>query len=204
MISCTTELGGKAPVIVFNDADLQAAVNGAAFASFIASGQTCVAGSRILLQKDVAPLFLEKLVEKVSKIQMGDPMNTDTQLGPLINKEAVERCTRFVERALQQGANLLYGGYKPPKNTLPQVCQEGYYFHPTLLTNVTPEMDIFQQEVFGPVVAITTFETVQEALNLANNSDFGLAASVWTRDISLAHSFVQDLDVGLVWIKYVS
>jgi acyl-CoA reductase-like NAD-dependent aldehyde dehydrogenase len=192
LIECIAELGGKAPVLVFKDANIQDAVNGAAFAAFIASGQTCVMGSRILVQDSVYDEFLEKFKLKIAKITMGNPLDMKTMMGPVISQQSRIRIHAHVLHALSQGAKLQAGGYIPD--------MVGHYYPPTCL-EVTPDMDVFHKEVFGPVVCITPFSTVSEAIKLANDSEFGLACSIWDQDFKNALSVSQKIDTGIVWIN---
>eukprot|EP00605_Chrysophyceae_sp_TOSAG23-4_P001833 GSChrysophyteH1.ASY1.ANO1.2023.1 assembled CDS len=178
--SVITELGGKAPMLIFEDADLDQAVNGAAFATFVASGQTCIMGARVLIHESKYDEFLSKLSEKAKKIRLGNPFDMTTQMGPVISGPSRERITGLVDRAKAAGA-LVHAGGKSP--------------------SVKNNMEIWKEEVFGPVVVAIPFKTEEEAIFLANDSPFGLAAAVWTRDVMRAHRVAEEMDVGIVWIN---
>jgi phenylacetaldehyde dehydrogenase len=193
LVECIAELGGKAPVIIFEDADMQSAVNGAAFAAFIASGQTCVMGSRILVHKSIHDEFVERLIKKVSKIRIGSPLDLQTQMGPVITKQQQSKIHDFVKQAVKEGCMIAHGGNP--------IERPGYFFEPTIITNCTSSNTVFKEEVFGPVVCVVPFENENDAVSLANDSEFGLAASVWTANIKRAHRFVNRLDVGIIWIN---
>lgn len=192
------ELGGKSPNIVFEDADFETAVTGAMAGIFGASGQTCIAGSRLLIQRSIADRFLSRLAERVRAIRLGDPMAAETEMGPVCFRGQQDKIKGMVDRAIAAGASAFVGGEIPEDDP---ALAGGYFYLPTILTGVTPEMEIARDEVFGPVLAVLPFDTEEEAIKLANSTRFGLAAGVWTRDISRAHRMAQELESGIVWIN---
>ncbi|WOP19541.1 aldehyde dehydrogenase [Raineyella sp. LH-20] len=197
LIPVTAELGGKAPVIVFDDAPLDDAVAGALFASFIATGQTCVQGSRILVQDTAYDAFLARLLERVGGLRLGDPADTATQIGPLVSAVQRDRVASAVEQARAQGVTVAAGGRVPEDPAL----AAGQYYLPTILTEVTTSHDIWRQEVFGPVAVVVPFHDEEDAIRLANDADFGLAGSIWTHDTARGLRMVDRLDIGIVWIN---
>ncbi|KAI8648287.1 Glutarate-semialdehyde dehydrogenase DavD [Fusarium keratoplasticum] len=184
------ELGGNAPFIVFNDADLDLAIEGAMFCKFRCSGQTCVCANRIYVQKDVAQAFTAKLVEKVKTLQMGGGLDKTTTQGPLVNKAAVTKVQEHVQDALSRGAKVAIGGKAPDA--------PGYFFEPTVLSGVTQDMIVSKDETFGPLAPIFEFETEEDAIRLANNTEFGLAGYFFSRDISRVMRVARKLKVGMV------
>lgn len=191
----TFELGGKAPVVVFDDVDVDRAVNGAAFAMFVATGQTCVAGARAVVHRSIYDEFKEKLVSKIEKLRIGDPSDPATQVGPVVSRQQLERVERYVKSGLDEGASLVCGGSRPAG------FSEGYYYSPTIFSDVKPTMTIAQEEIFGPVLCLMPFDSEQEAIEIANGVQFGLGASVWTNHIARAHRVVDQIEAGIVWVN---
>ncbi len=191
------ELGGKSPNIVFEDADLEQAVNGAISGIFAATGQTCIAGSRLLVQDSIYDTFVEKLLALARTAKMGDPMDTDTQVGPVTTPPQYEKVKTYIQVAQEEGATLLMGG-KPATN---DVCKKGWFIEPTIFGDVRNDMRIAQEEVFGPVLSIIRFKDEAEALSIANDIRFGLAAGVWTSDMARAIRMSENIKAGTVWVN---
>ncbi|XYJ91411.1 Acyl-CoA reductase [Cupriavidus necator] len=188
------ELGGKSPNIVFSDANLDDAVNGAVSGIFAASGQTCIAGSRLLLQEDIHDVFVEKLLALASTAKLGNPMNASTQVGPITTPAQYEKVLSYIQIAQDEGAQLLLGGK-------PASCGDGWFVEPTIFARVSPEMRIAQEEVFGPVLSILKFRDEAEAIAIANDSCYGLGAGVWTSDIGRAFRMSEKIQAGTVWVN---
>ena len=191
------ELGGKSASIVLKDADLEAAVNGSLCSIFLNQGQMCTAMSRIFVEEDIYDTFVNDFVDKAKRIKLGNGLDFETQMGPLVSKGQRNSVVSFVEKAKKEGAKILCGGKIPTDEKL----KKGFFFEPTVLTEVTPKMSIFQEEVFGPVVCISRFSNIEEAEDLANDSDFGLAASIWSQDASCAESLAKKINAGTIWIN---
>ncbi|MET1036582.1 MAG: 5-carboxymethyl-2-hydroxymuconate semialdehyde dehydrogenase [Arthrobacter sp.] len=192
------ELGGKSPAIVFADADFDAAIDSTLFGVFSLNGERCTAGSRILVQRDIYDRFCEAYAERAKRIVVGDPHDPQTQVGALVHPEHYDKVMSYVELGKTEG-RLLAGGGRPEH--LPAGQENGSYVAPTVFADVAPDARIFQEEIFGPVVAITPFDTDEEALALANNTRYGLAAYLWTNDLKRAHNFAQSVEAGMVWLN---
>jgi acyl-CoA reductase-like NAD-dependent aldehyde dehydrogenase len=192
----TLELGGKSPNIVFADADLDAAIRGATTGIFYGKGEVCAAGSRLLVDKTVKNEFIDKVAARAKKMVPGDPMDPKTRLGAVASKKQLEIDLRYIEVAKKEGAELVAGGARADIGT-----GKGYFLQPTIFDRVTPEMTIAREEIFGPVLATIEFGDVDEAIARANDSTYGLAAAVWTRDIKKAHHVARRLQAGTVWIN---
>ncbi|GAB3525942.1 5-carboxymethyl-2-hydroxymuconate semialdehyde dehydrogenase [Arthrobacter monumenti] len=192
------ELGGKSPAVVFDDADLDAAIDSTLFGVFSLNGERCTAGSRILVHRGIYDEFCEKYAARARNIVVGDPHDPDTQVGALVHPEHYDKVMSYVEIGKNEG-KLLAGGGRP--ENLPEGQENGSYVAPTVFADVSPDARIFQEEIFGPVVAITPFDTDGEALDLANNTKYGLAAYVWTNDLKRGHNFAQSVEAGMVWLN---
>jgi acyl-CoA reductase-like NAD-dependent aldehyde dehydrogenase len=193
----TLELGGKTPVVVFDDFDVDQAVSYAAFGAFVGAGQTCICASRHIVHERVYDEFVEKLAKKAKTIRIGDPSDPSVQLGPVISAKQRQRVLNYVEIGVKEGARLVSGGRIPADSTL----ASGFFVEPTVFADVTPAMRIYQEEVFGPFTSITRFKDEAEAISLANDSPFGLAGAVRTMNIVRAHRVAAKLRCGIVWIN---
>ena len=191
------ELGGKSPNIVFADANIDDAVNGAVSGIFAATGQTCIAGSRLLLQENIHDAFVEKLLDLARTARMGDPMSMDTQVGPVTTRPQYEKVLDYIDIAKREGAKLLLGGGPA---TRPE-CGKGWFVEPTVFAGVNNKMRIAQEEVFGPVLSIIKFKDEAEALAIANDVRFGLGSGVWTSDIGRAIRMSERIQAGTVWVN---
>ena len=189
------ELGGKSPVIVFEDADLESAANAIVSGIFAATGQSCVAGSRLLVHENVHKELMEILVAKAQRIKIGDPQDLDTEMGPLATMRQLTHVQDVVDRSVAQGAKLITGGKSPAGFTA------GFYYEPTILDCEKSVVACVQEEIFGPVLSVLKFRDDAQALAMANDSEYGLASGVFTKDIGRAHRFVRSLRAGIVWVN---
>lgn len=190
------ELGGKGANIVFGDADITVAVNGSAFAIFHNQGQACIAGSRLVLHESIADEFLEKFTALATSIRLGNPLDPTTEMGPLTSAMHKERVMGYCQIAREQGGEILIGGKSPDRADL----AAGYYVEPTVV-KAKPTDRVSQEEVFGPFVTVTTFKTDEEALEIANGTEYGLGGGLWTRDLQRAHQVAAAMKSGMVWIN---
>jgi betaine-aldehyde dehydrogenase len=196
--SVTLELGGKSPLIVFDDAKLDNAVAGALLANFYSSGQVCSNGTRVFVHRSIKAAFLERLVKRVGVMRIGDPMNPETQVGPLVSEQHMHKVLSYIDRGRAEGARVLTGGVRVTTGDL----ANGYFVAPTVFDNCRDDMAIVREEIFGPVMSVLEFEEEQEVIERANASEFGLAAGVFTNDLTRAHRVIARLQAGTCWINH--
>jgi 5-carboxymethyl-2-hydroxymuconic-semialdehyde dehydrogenase len=189
------ELGGKSPTIVFEDADRERALDGAIWQVFSLNGERCTAGSRLLVQASIADDFVERLADRVRRIRVGDPNDPATEIGPLIHPDHWQRVRGYIDVARGEGAHIEVGGHRP--TGYPQ----GNYFEPTLITRVTNAMRVAQEEIFGPVLVVIPFEDEADAVRIANDVHYGLAAYIWTETAERGWRVAEALESGLVWVN---
>lgn len=192
------ELGGKAANIVFEDANLDKAVPTSITAAFMNSGQVCLAGSRILVQRGILDAFVEKFKEAANALKVGDPQDSKTNMGPLVSDEHYQKVSGYLEIAKEEGATLVTGGKRPE---LPDYLKDGYYLEPTIYVQENPRARICQEEIFGPVVTIIPFDTEEQALEIANDTEYGLNAVVWTDNLQRAHRISHHVRAGTIWVN---
>lgn len=190
------ELGGKSPNIVFDDATLEDAVNGAMFGIYFAQGQVCASGSRLFVQESIYDKFMDLFASKVQSIRVGNPLEATTQMGPQVSAQQLKTIEKYVAVGLEEGAELVTGGQRGNKN--------GYYFTPTIFGDVTNEMTIAREEIFGPVVSVIRFKDEEDALRQANDTIYGLASGIWTNDLKRAHRMARGIQAGTVYVNTYS
>ncbi|MDF1608498.1 betaine-aldehyde dehydrogenase [Hoeflea sp. YIM 152468] len=195
--SVTMELGGKSPILVFDDADLESAIGGAMLGNFYSTGQICSNGTRVFVQRGVHERFLDRLKSRTEAIRLGDPLDPDTHLGPMVSVAQRDKVLGYIESGKREGARVLTGGGVPEL----QGFENGAWIQPTVFADVTDSMTIAREEIFGPVMSVLVFDDEAEALERANASQFGLAAGVFTADLSRAHRVVSQLEAGTTWIN---
>jgi betaine-aldehyde dehydrogenase len=187
------ELGGKSPNIVFADADFEAAIDGALIGIFAGAGEVCSAGSRLLIERSIYDRFVGELVSRALAIKVGTPLDESSEMGPLVSKQQLETVQRYIEIGIKEGANLVTGGHR--------IGGPGFFFEPTIFIDVDNKMRIAQEEIFGPVLAVIPFDTEEEAIRIANDTIYGLAGAVWTKDITRALRVVKALRAGITWVN---
>lgn len=197
LVSCQMELGGKSPHVVFGDVDLDRTVNGVVAGVFAAAGQTCIAGSRCFVEASIYDEFVERLVERTARVRIGHPAEDETELGPLALAAQLDKVEQYVGHGVADGARLAIGGHRPQQEAL----AKGWYFEPTVLADARNDMRFMRDEIFGPVVGVTPFGDERQLIAMANDTNYGLAAGIWTRDIDRAMRFARNIDAGTVWIN---
>ncbi len=197
LIPATLELGGKSANIIFSDCRREQAVDGVQLGILFNQGQVCCAGSRVFVQEDIYDEFVAELVEAFNNVKVGDPLDPETQMGSQINKAQVEKILSYIEKAKADGATVACGGEAYTENG----CENGCFIKPTLLTNVTNDMCVAQEEIFGPVAVVIKFKTEEEVIAMANDSEYGLGGAVWTTDINRALRVAQAVETGRMWVN---
>jgi betaine-aldehyde dehydrogenase len=189
----TMELGGKSPLVIFDDADLENAVSGAILGNFYSSGQVCSNGTRVFVQKGIKEAFVNRLAERLQGVRMGDPQDPEVNYGPMVSEKQLGIVEGYIAKGIAEGARLVCGGKRPDR--------PGFFLEPTVFADVTDDMTIAREEIFGPVMSVLDFETEEEALTRANDTEFGLSAGVFTRDLSRAHRMAAGFEAGTCYIN---
>jgi aminomuconate-semialdehyde/2-hydroxymuconate-6-semialdehyde dehydrogenase len=193
------ELGGKNPNIVFADADLEEAVSTSVRSSFANQGEICLCGSRLFVERTIFQEFLDRFLEQTRRLRIGDPQDPATDVGALISEAHLRKVSGYIELAKQEGGEVLCGGKRPA--SLPESLRDGYFLEPTVVVGLDGSGRVMQEEIFGPVVTVTPFDSPEEAVRCANGTRYGLSASVWTRDLSKAHRVAAAIQSGTVWVN---
>ena len=193
------ELGGKNPNIVFADADLDAAIDGSVRSSFANQGQVCLCGSRVFVERPVYEQFVDRFIDKTSKLKMGDPLDEKTEQGAIVSKTQLDKVKFYVDLAQKEGGKIVMGGSSPER--VNERCRNGYFLRPTVITGLPVSCRTNREEIFGPVVTITPFDGEEEVIGYANDCDYGLASSVWTQNLSRAHRVAEQIHTGTVWVN---
>jgi aminomuconate-semialdehyde/2-hydroxymuconate-6-semialdehyde dehydrogenase len=193
------ELGGKNPNIIFADADLEVAIAGSVRSSFANQGQVCLCGSRVFVERSAYKDFVERFIEKTAQLCLGDPLDENTEQGAIVNKTQLEKVKFYVDLAQKEGGKIALGGSAPQAPN--ERCHEGYFFQPTVITDLSVACRTNREEIFGPVVTITPFDSEEEAINHANDVEYGLSSTVWTQNLSRAHRVAERINTGTVWVN---
>jgi aminomuconate-semialdehyde/2-hydroxymuconate-6-semialdehyde dehydrogenase len=193
------ELGGKNPNVIFADADLDAAIAGSVRSSFANQGQVCLCGSRVFVERSVYDHFVDRFIETTARLCLGDPLDENTDQGAIVNKTQLDKITFYVDLAQKEGGRIALGGAAPEAPN--ERCREGYFFQPTVITGLSVSCRTNREEIFGPVVTITPFDSEEEVINHANDIEYGLSSSVWTQNLSRAHRVAERINTGTVWIN---
>ncbi len=197
LVPCSMELGGKSPHVIFGDVDIDTAVNGVVSGVFAAAGQTCVAGSRCFVEANVYDRFIDALVARTERIRVGHPMSEETDIGPLALADQLSKVEGYVASGVKEGARIAAGGKRPQAEAL----SHGWYFEPTVMVEAQNDMAFMRDEIFGPVVGVMPFKTEEEMIELANDTNYGLASGIWTQNIDRAMRFANQIEAGTVWIN---